>query len=116
MLNSKIIINGNGSQTRSFCYVSDIINGLISLMESDFKFPMNIGNNKEITINDLAKKIISKFNKSVEIEKSNLFLEEPNHRKPSIKLAQTKLNWTPLTDLDEGLNSTIKYFVQNNKF
>lgn len=116
MLNSKIIINGNGDQRRSFCYISDIINGLISLMESDFQYPINIGNNKEITINDLANKIISKFNKSVEVEKSNLYLDEPIHRKPSIKLAKLKLNWSPLIDLDEGLNSTIKYFVQNNKF
>lgn len=116
MLNSKIFINGDGSQTRSFCHITDVIKGLISLMNSNYSLPINIGNDEEISINDLAKITISKFNKFVEIENLDFFLNEPNSRNPSIKLAKSKLNWEPVIDLDNGLDSTIKYFSSKNKF
>ena len=71
--NSKIIINGDGSQTRSFCYISDTIRGLISLMESNCGYPINIGNDKEISINELANKIVSKFNQLWKLRKKFVF-------------------------------------------
>ena len=111
--NNDITIYGDGKQTRSFCYVSDLISGLIKLMNSDesIKGPINLGNPQEITIKELAKTII-KLTKS----KSNLSFypipqDDPSKRKPDITKAYSTLDWNPIIDLQEGLKKTIDYFL-----
>tara|TARA_B100000242_G_scaffold60330_1_gene36095 strand:- start:4523 stop:5464 length:942 start_codon:yes stop_codon:yes gene_type:complete len=108
--NESMTLYGDGLQTRSFCYVDDLINGLIKLMNSNTNGPINLGNPNEITILELAK-IISK---KLKIKESFIFKElpqdDPLQRKPIIKEANDKLNWSPLVDLNEGLENTIDYF------
>ena len=105
-----LTIFGNGSQTRSFCYVDDLVDGLILLMESNQKGPINLGNPEELTILQLGKMIseitFSKFNL---IEKP-LPKDDPHKRKPEIKLANELLNWQPRVGIEEGLKYTIEYF------
>ena len=107
-----ITIYGDGSQTRSFCYVDDLVDGLIRLMESpdDFVGPVNLGNPEEITILEAAEKIITLTgSRSVIIFKS-LPHDDPKKRRPDITLARETLSWTPKVSLEEGLLKTIKYF------
>ena len=101
---------GDGSQTRSFCYVDDLINGLIKLMNSDMYGPINLGNPKEITIIELAKLISKKLKISENFIFRNLPQDDPLQRQPVITQAKEKLNWTPSVDLNEGLDNTINYF------
>ena len=105
-----LTIFGDGSQTRSFCYVDDLVDGLILLMESNQKGPINLGNPEELTILQLGKMIseitFSKFNL---IEKP-LPKDDPHKRKPEIKLANELLNWQPRVGIEEGLKYTIEYF------
>ena len=110
--NNNISIYGDGSQSRSFCFVSDLINGLIKLMQTKNKFlgPMNLGNPKEISIFDLAKKIKLKTNSKSKICYEKLPKNDPCRRKPDITLARNIMNWKPKINLDEGLAKTIKYF------
>ena len=109
--NKKLTIYGDGSQTRSFCFINDLINGLIKFMNSDEKGPMNFGNdNEEYTINDLAYLIKEKINPLIKSEHHPLAEDDHLKRKPVIKLAKTKLNWKPKTNLTEGLELTINYF------
>ena len=110
--NEDITIYGDGKQTRSFCYVDDLINGLIRMMNSDDDFigPVNMGNPFEITIQELAEKIIRLSNSQSEVRYEKLPVDDPLRRKPSIELATEKLNWKPTIDLDEGLRKTIEYF------
>ena len=110
-----ITIYGEGFQTRSFCYVSDLIKGLSSLMNSNYKKPINIGNPEEFTILKLAKIIKEKVNSKSEIINKNLPDDDPLQRKPNIKLANEMLNWYPEIGLNEGLNKTISYFKENLK-
>ena len=110
-----ITIYGNGVQTRSFCYVSDLIEGLFNLMESNYKKPINIGNPEEYTIFKLAEIIKEKINSKSNIIKKNLPDDDPLQRKPDITLANEVLNWQPEISLNEGLNKTITYFKQNLK-
>ena len=111
-----LTIYGDGSQTRSFCYIDDIIDILIKTMasEDDFTGPMNIGNPEEYTIKELAELIIEKVgkktNKTSQIVYKDLPLDDPTHRKPDITLAKTKFNWEPTINLNEGLDKTIEYF------
>ena len=105
-----ITIYGDGSQTRSFCYVSDLITGFRLLMESDANYPINIGNPGEFTILELAEKVLNKTKSSSKLVFKPLPEDDPLQRKPDIKLAETKLNWKPTVDLDEGLDMTIQYF------
>lgn len=105
-----LTIYGDGEQTRSFCYVDDLINGLICLMNSNQNGPINIGNPVEFTINDLAKLIIDKINPSIKISYYDLPQDDPLQRKPVIDLAKKKLNWVPSIQLSEGLDLTIEYF------
>jgi UDP-glucuronate decarboxylase len=108
----KLAINGHGEHTRSFCYVEDIVDGLIKLMSTDKSItgPVNIGNPKEISINDLAKKILDLTNSPSQITYLDISQNDPEHRCPDISLAKDVLNWEPLTDLDTGLKKTIEYF------
>lgn len=113
-----LTIYGDGSQTRSFCYVDDSINAIIKMMNSDDDFlgPVNIGNPEEFTIKELACLIIEKVNKinnfNLKVIYKSLPLDDPSQRKPDITLAKTKLNWEPAIKLDDGLNKTIEYFAK----
>ncbi len=108
-----LTIYGNGLQTRSFCFIDDVIDGIVKLMNSNYQKPINIGHYEEITIEELANKIKNKINKSLNIIYKKLSFPEPKKRKPSIKLANQILNWHPHTSLDEGLDVTIAYFKKN---
>ena len=103
-------IYGDGSQTRSFCYVDDLIDGLIKLMNSDFNLPINLGNPNEIKIKYLAELIKAKINPEINIINKPLPEDDPMQRRPVIDLASSKLNWEPKIDLDTGLERTISYF------
>jgi len=108
--NEPITIFGHGKQTRSFCYISDLIEGLVKLMNSDFSEPVNLGNPEEITILELAKKIKELTNSKSKIVFKELPIDDPKRRCPDISLAKQKLKWQPVVDLEEGLLKTIEYF------
>ena len=110
--NENITIYGDGSQTRSFCFVDDLIEGIYNFMSVEKKItgPINLGNPSEITINDLAKLIIELTNSKSKIIKLELPEDDPKKRKPDISLAKKTLNWSPKTSLEEGLKKTINYF------
>jgi UDP-glucuronate decarboxylase len=107
-----ITMYGDGSQTRSFCYVDDLIEGMIRMMasESDFTGPVNIGNPGEFSMKELAKKIIDLTGSRSAIIYHPLPSDDPRQRQPDITLAKEKLNWKPTIQLEEGLIKTIKYF------
>jgi len=109
---STISIYGDGSQTRSFCYVDDLISGLIALMNSNDEVigPINLGNPNEFTILQLANKIIEYTDSSSEIEFFPLPEDDPRQRKPSIELAKELLQWSPKIELEDGLPRTVEYF------
>ena len=110
--NEPITIYGDGKQTRSFCYVDDLIDGLIRLMVSapDFTGPVNIGNPNEFTIRQLAEKIIAMTGSVAGMRVMPLPPDDPRQRQPDIALAREKLGWEPKVELDEGLQATIAYF------
>lgn len=107
-----ITIYGDGSQTRSFCYVDDLIEGMVRVMNSrdGFTGPVNVGNPCEFTIRELAEKIIALTGSSSELVFEELPVDDPTQRKPDITLAVKELDWKPGVQLDEGLQSTIAYF------
>ena len=108
-----LTIYGDGSQTRSFCFVDDLIEAMIRTMEQDQTVgPVNIGNPVEFTIQELAEKVLSKIEGPSKIAKEDLPSDDPMQRKPDISLAQKVLGWTPDIDLSEGLDRTIPYFRQ----
>lgn len=111
--NKSLTIYGEGSQTRSFCYVDDLIQGLILFMSSNIKGPINLGNPDELKIIDLANKIRSKINPNIDFIKQNLPSDDPSRRKPNIELAKSKLKWMPKISINEGLDQTISYFKKN---
>ena len=98
---------GDGSQTRSFCYVKDLIEGLIALSESDYHYPVNIGNPNEISLLELAQLIIEVTGSRSEIVHEALPTDDPQVRKPDISLAKEILGWEPKVSLDEGLRLTL---------
>ena len=108
-----ITVYGDGSQTRSFCYVDDMIDGLIRLMNSpdDFTGPVNLGNPVEFTILLLAGKIIELTNSKSKIIFKELPSDDPKQRQPDITLAKENLNWRPTIHLEDGLKKTINYFA-----
>ena len=110
--NQDITIYGDGSQTRSFCYVSDLVSGLIKMMENDSNFigPVNIGNVDEISVLDFAKKIINITNSNSKIVFKDLPLDDPIQRKPDITLAKEMLGYKPKVSVDDGLIKTVEYF------
>lgn len=106
-----ITIYGSGSQTRSFCYVDDLIDGMIRLMQCEnFCGPVNIGNPAEFTIRELAEKVIALTGSTSKIVSMPLPSDDPKQRQPDISLAREKLAWEPRIQLDEGLRRTIGYF------
>jgi len=106
-----LTVYGDGSQTRSFCYVSDLIQGLLALMGAeDFTGPVNLGNPEEHTILEVAEKIIKLTKSASKIVFKPLPADDPVRRRPNISLAKKKLSWTPCVKLDEGLEKTIAYF------
>ena len=111
-----ITVYGEGSQTRSFCYVNDLIEGLVRLMNSpdEFTGPANLGNPVEFTILELAKKIIALTGSKSEIVFKPLPSDDPTQRQPNIELARRVLEWEPLVPLESGLASTVAYFRGNN--
>jgi UDP-glucuronate decarboxylase len=108
----EITIYGDGSQTRSFCYVDDLIEGLLGFMElnENYPGPMNIGNPKEFTMLELAESILTLTNSKSEIVFKELPKDDPKQRQPDIGLAGDKLGWKPRVQLEEGLMKTIEYF------
>ena len=109
----KITLYGDGTQTRSFCYVDDLINGMILLMNSNYHHPMNIGNPNEFSIKELANLIRTLINPNLEFEYKKLPNDDPKQRQPSIQLAKEILNWEPEIELKEGLLKTIDWFKKN---
>ena len=109
----KITIYGDGYQTRSFCYVDDLIDGMILLMDSDYQKPLNIGNPNEFSIKELASLIRELINPKLAFDYKELPKDDPRQRKPSIKLAKHLLNWEPKIELQEGLLKTIDWFKTN---
>lgn len=107
-----ITIFGDGSQTRSFCYVDDLIDGLFRMMKTpdDFTGPVNLGNPAEFTILELARKIVEIIGSKSEIVFRPLPADDPKQRRPDIRLAKKKLGWSPKVALEKGLGKTIPYF------
>lgn len=110
--NKDITIYGDGSQTRSFCYVDDLVEGIIKMMNSrdDFVGPVNLGNPTEYSILELAKKIIELTDSKSNIVYKPLPEDDPKQRQPNIELAHKELKWEPKIQLEEGLKKTISYF------
>ena len=109
--NKNITIYGDGQQTRSFCYVDDLIEGIVSMMESrDFAGPVNLGNPVEITVKQLAEEIIELTGSSSKIIFKKLPQDDPKQRCPDISIANDKLSWTPKINRNIGLKKTIRYF------
>jgi len=106
-----ITIYGDGSQTRSFCYVEDLIKGLYEMMNrEDFKGPVNLGNTNEFTVLDLAKTVIKLTKSQSKLVNKTLPEDDPTQRQPNISLAKEKLDWEPEIKLEDGLKKTIEYF------
>ena len=105
-----ITIYGDGSQTRSFCYADDLVEGFIRLMDSEVTDPVNLGNPGEFTVRELAEKVVDITGTKSKIVYKDLPVDDPTQRKPVIDRAKDKLKWEPIVQLDEGLRRTIGYF------
>ena len=105
-----LTIYGDGLQTRSFCFVDDVIEAIMKLMDTNYDEPLNVGHNEEISIKDLALKIKSKINNNSKIIHQDNRISEPKRRNPNISLAKEKLNWAPKITLNNGLDITIDFF------
>lgn len=105
-----ITVYGDGSQTRSFCYIDDLVEGLIRLMNSDYNYPVNLGNPNEMTVKELAYNIGKLTGNNIDIVYKELPSDDPLQRKPDISLAREILYWNPRVNLEEGLSKTIEYF------
>lgn len=112
-----LTIYGDGSQTRSFCYIDDLIDVIVAVMasEDDFVGPVNTGNPEEFTIKELADLVKEKINKDLKIVYKHLPADDPTQRRPDITLAKAKLNWEPKIKLNEGIDKTIEYFDKKIK-
>jgi dTDP-glucose 4,6-dehydratase len=110
-----LTVYGNGSQTRSFCFVSDLVEGLYRLLMSKQNYPVNIGNPNEMTIKEMADKILQATNSKSKIIRVSLPEDDPKTRQPDINRAKKHLNWEPVVSLDEGLQSTLEYFKEQLK-
>ena len=106
-----LTIYGDGQQTRSFCYVSDLVSGIMAMMAKDgFIGPVNLGNPHEVTVRELADKILALTGSNSKIDFRPLPQDDPSRRKPDISLAREKLSWEPKIDFEEGLKKTIEEF------
>jgi len=112
--NEEITVFGDGQQTRSFCYVDDLVQGLIKMMatEQGFTGPVNMGNPSEFTVLELAETILRMTKSRSRVVMKPLPEDDPRHRKPEISLARSRLGWEPATPLAEGLKPTIAYFAE----
>jgi dTDP-glucose 4,6-dehydratase len=110
-----VTIFGSGSQTRSFCYISDLVGGLIKLMDSKENDPVNIGNPAEMSIAEMAETIIRMTASRSRIVYQPLPTDDPKVRRPDITRARTLLGWEPKVSLEQGLTSTIEYFRKKMK-
>jgi dTDP-glucose 4,6-dehydratase len=108
--NEDVTVFGDGTQTRSFCYVSDLVDGIVRLMDSDTNEPVNIGNPHEVTIEDIARTIIKLVGSNSTIVYRPLPVDDPKQRRPDITRARTLLKWEPRVGLEEGLVKTVDYF------
>lgn len=110
-----ITIFGDGSQTRSFCHVDDLVRGIYLLLESGEPYPVNIGNPEEITISELAEKIIAVCGKGRRVIYRDLPVDDPKVRRPDISKARNLLGWEPKIKIDEGLRLVLGYFREKAK-
>ena len=110
--NDNITIYGDGSQTRSFQFIDDLVEGLIKMMNSDNVGPINLGNPIELSMTDLSYKVIKLTNSSSDVIYKKLPKDDPKRRRPDISLAKSSLDWSPVIDLETGLKKTINYFKQ----
>jgi dTDP-glucose 4,6-dehydratase len=108
--NEDVTVFGDGTQTRSFCYVSDLVDGILRLADSDTNDPVNIGNPHEVTIEEIARTIIKLVGSTSKIVYRPLPVDDPKQRRPDITRARTILNWEPKVGLEEGLMKTVGYF------
>jgi len=108
--NNSITVYGDGSQTRSFCFIDDLVSGLLALMSSNYEFPVNLGNSSEYTILELAQKILDKTGTNSSLVFKELPEDDPKKRRPDISRARKILKWSPQIELDMGLEETINYF------
>jgi len=108
--NEDVTVFGDGTQTRSFCYVSDLVDGILRLADSDTNEPVNIGNPHEVTIEEIARTIIKLVGSTSTIVYRPLPVDDPKQRRPDITRARTILNWEPKVGLEEGLMKTVGYF------
>jgi len=111
--NEDITVFGDGSQTRSFCYVSDLVDGIYRLLLSDYYLPVNIGNPQEISLLDFAEEIIKLTGTKSKIIYQPLPKDDPKQRQPDITKAKEILGWQPKIDRSEGLKITLEYFKEN---
>ncbi len=105
-----VTVFGDGTQTRSFCYVSDLVDGILRLLESNTNEPVNIGNPQELTIEEIARTIIALIGSPSRIVYRPLPVDDPKQRRPDITRARTLLDWQPKVGLEEGLSKTVDYF------
>lgn len=108
-----ITVFGDGSQTRSFCYISDMVDGIFRLAQTNYHLPLNIGNPTEMSILELAKKIKSITGSSSKIVFHDLPVDDPTVRRPDTTKAKKILSWQPRVSFEEGMNKTIKWFKEN---
>lgn len=108
-----VTVFGDGSQTRSFCYVDDLVEGIYRLLLSDYHMPVNIGNPAEITLKEFAEEVVALIGNDVKIVYEPLPKDDPKQRKPDITKAQTILGWEPKVDRREGLKRTLEYFREH---
>jgi dTDP-glucose 4,6-dehydratase len=108
-----VTVFGDGSQTRSFCYVEDLVDGIYRLLLSDYHLPVNIGNPVEISLLDFAKEVVSLVGNDVKIVFEALPQDDPKQRQPNITKAKEILGWSPKVDRSEGLKRTLEYFKAN---
>ena len=113
-MNKDLTVNGDGNQTRSFCYINDLIDGILKLMTSQYAYPINIGNDDEVSINEIASTLISFLNSKSKIIYNKLPEDDPLKRKPDLSLAKKILNWSPKTTNKEGFKMLIQYYKKNN--
>ena len=110
-----LTIYGEGKQTRSFCFVDDMVDGLIKLMNTDYEYPVNLGNDSEISISELSQLIGKEFDYELKVNYHSLPIDDPVRRKPDISLAKNLLDWTPKIEIAEGIKKTIVWFKKINE-
>ncbi len=114
--NKEITVYGNGEQTRSFQYISDLVSGMVKMMEKkNFTGPVNLGNPDEFSVKELAETVIKMTGSSSKIVYKPLPVDDPKRRQPDIALAKKELNWRPEIKLEEGFSKTIDYFKDKLK-